>query len=98
MFLPLAWTVFVVLALAVLVLGKLIVDLANNPWLNLGLGVVLLITVTLAKQFTSQHPGWSPQQLPLWSQAASSSAGLPFSANRNCVLNMPSRGLASHRT
>ena len=25
-----------------LVLGKLIVDLANNPWLNLGLGAVLV--------------------------------------------------------
>jgi len=24
--------------------------------------IFLLITVTLAKQFTSQHPGWSPQQ------------------------------------
>ncbi len=36
-------TIIVVLALAVLVLGKLIVDLANDPWLNLGLGVVLIV-------------------------------------------------------
>jgi thiol:disulfide interchange protein DsbD len=35
-------TIIVVLALAVLVLGQLVVKLANNPWLNLGLGAVLV--------------------------------------------------------
>jgi thiol:disulfide interchange protein len=35
-------TIVVVLALAVLLLGKLIVDWANSPWLNLGLGLVLV--------------------------------------------------------
>jgi thiol:disulfide interchange protein len=35
-------TIVVVLALAVLLLGKLIVDWANSPWLNLGLGLVLI--------------------------------------------------------
>jgi thiol:disulfide interchange protein DsbD len=35
-------TIIVVLALAVLVLGQLIVKLANSPWLNLGLGLVLI--------------------------------------------------------
>jgi thiol:disulfide interchange protein DsbD len=35
-------TIIVVLALAVLVLGQVIVRLANNPWLNLGLGLVLV--------------------------------------------------------
>jgi thiol:disulfide interchange protein DsbD len=35
-------TIIVVLALAVLVLGQLIVKLANNPWLNLGLGALLI--------------------------------------------------------
>ena len=36
-------TIIIVLALAVLLLGKLIVDWANSPWLNLGLAAVLLI-------------------------------------------------------
>jgi thiol:disulfide interchange protein DsbD len=36
-------TIIVVLALAVLVLGQLIVKLANNPWLNLGLGGLLIL-------------------------------------------------------
>src|SRR5262249_46359458 len=35
-------TIVVVLALAVLLLGKLIVVWANSPWLNLGLGLVLV--------------------------------------------------------
>ena len=35
-------TIIVVLALAVLILGKLIVDLANSPWMNLGLGAMLI--------------------------------------------------------
>jgi thiol:disulfide interchange protein DsbD len=35
-------TIIVVLALAVLILGKLIVDLANSPWMNLALGAVLV--------------------------------------------------------
>jgi thiol:disulfide interchange protein DsbD len=38
-----AGTIIVVLALAVLVLGQLIVTLANNPWLNLGLGLMLVV-------------------------------------------------------
>jgi thiol:disulfide interchange protein len=35
-------TIIVVLALAVFLLGSVIVKLANDPWLNLGLGVVLV--------------------------------------------------------
>jgi thiol:disulfide interchange protein DsbD len=35
-------TIIVVLALAVFALGKVIVELANDPWLNLGLGLVLV--------------------------------------------------------
>lgn len=35
-------TIFVLLTLAVLVLGKLIIDLANNVWLNLGMGLILM--------------------------------------------------------
>lgn len=35
-------TIIVVLALAVLILGKIIVDLANSPWMNLGLGLMLV--------------------------------------------------------
>jgi len=35
-------TIVFVLAAAVLLLGKVIIDLANNPWLNLGLGAVLI--------------------------------------------------------
>src|SRR5262249_50860962 len=35
-------TIIVVLALAVVLLGGIIVKLANNAWLNLGLGVVLI--------------------------------------------------------
>ncbi|HTU23616.1 MAG TPA: cytochrome c biogenesis protein CcdA [Gemmataceae bacterium] len=35
-------TIIVVLALAVLILGKLIVDLANSPWMNLALGAMLI--------------------------------------------------------
>jgi thiol:disulfide interchange protein len=35
-------TIIVVLALAVLILGKVIVDLANSVWVNLGLGLVLV--------------------------------------------------------
>jgi thiol:disulfide interchange protein DsbD len=35
-------TIIIVLALAVLILGKLIVDLANSPWMNLGLSLVLV--------------------------------------------------------
>ena len=35
-------TIFFVLTLAVLVLGKFIVDWANNVWLNLGMGLLLL--------------------------------------------------------
>jgi thiol:disulfide interchange protein DsbD len=36
-------TIILVLALAVLLLGKLIVDLADNPWMNLGLGLLLVV-------------------------------------------------------
>jgi thiol:disulfide interchange protein DsbD len=36
-------TIIVVLVLAVLVLGQIIVELANSPWLNLGLGVLLVV-------------------------------------------------------
>ncbi len=36
-------TIVVVLTLAVLLLGKVIVDLADDPWMNLGLGVVLMV-------------------------------------------------------
>jgi thiol:disulfide interchange protein DsbD len=35
-------TIFFVLTIAVLALGKVILDLANNVWLNLGMGVVLM--------------------------------------------------------
>jgi thiol:disulfide interchange protein DsbD len=35
-------TIIVVLALAVLLLGKVIIDLANDPWMNLALGAVLV--------------------------------------------------------
>jgi thiol:disulfide interchange protein DsbD len=35
-------TIFFVLTIAVLVLGKFIIDCANNVWLNLGMGLVLL--------------------------------------------------------
>jgi len=35
-------TIIVVLALAVLLLGSVIIELANNPWMNLGLGAVLI--------------------------------------------------------
>jgi thiol:disulfide interchange protein DsbD len=35
-------TIFLVLTFAVLVLGKFIVDWANNVWLNLGMGLLLL--------------------------------------------------------
>lgn len=35
-------TIIVVLALAVLILGKIIVDLANSPWMNLALGLMLV--------------------------------------------------------
>lgn len=35
-------TIVITLALSVLVLGQLIVNLANNAWLNLGLGVLLV--------------------------------------------------------
>jgi thiol:disulfide interchange protein DsbD len=35
-------TIIVVLTVAVLILGKLIVQLANDPWLNLALGAVLV--------------------------------------------------------
>jgi thiol:disulfide interchange protein DsbD len=35
-------TIIVVLTLAVFLLGKVVIDLANDPWLNLGLGVVLI--------------------------------------------------------
>jgi thiol:disulfide interchange protein DsbD len=35
-------TIIVVLALAVLILGKLIVDLANSPWMNFALGAMLI--------------------------------------------------------
>lgn len=36
-------TIIVVLVLAVLVLGQVIVELANSPWLNLGLGALLVV-------------------------------------------------------
>jgi thiol:disulfide interchange protein DsbD len=35
-------TIFILLTLAVLVLGKIIIDLANNVWLNLGMGLILM--------------------------------------------------------
>src|SRR5262249_47775233 len=35
-------TIIVVLALAVLLLGKVIINLANDPWMNLVLGAVLI--------------------------------------------------------
>lgn len=35
-------TIIIVLTLAVMILGKFIVSLANNPWVNLGLGAVLI--------------------------------------------------------
>jgi thiol:disulfide interchange protein DsbD len=35
-------TIIVVLTLAVFLLGKVVIDLANDPWLNLGLGAVLI--------------------------------------------------------
>ncbi len=35
-------TIIIVLTAAVLILGKFVIDLANNPWMNLGLGVVLI--------------------------------------------------------
>ncbi len=35
-------TIFILLTLAVLVLGKFIIDWANNVWLNLGMGLVLM--------------------------------------------------------
>jgi len=36
-------TIIVVLSLAVLLLGKVIINLANSPWFNLALGIVLII-------------------------------------------------------
>ena len=42
--------------------------------------------------------GWSRPQPPLWSQAVSNSADLPFSANRTYVRNTPSLGTASRPT
>lgn len=35
-------TIVVVLSAAVLLLGKFVIDLANDPWMNLGLGAVLI--------------------------------------------------------
>jgi thiol:disulfide interchange protein DsbD len=62
-------TIVVVLAAAVLVLGKIIVDLANSPWINLGLGLVLVFFALslfgmyeielpqFLARFTSAHEG-----------------------------------------
>ena len=64
-----ALTIIVVLAAAVLILGKLIVTWANSPWLNLGLGLVLVFFAlsllgmyeielpSRLARFTSAHEG-----------------------------------------
>lgn len=64
-----ALTIIVVLALSVLVLGKIIVELANNAWVNLALGLVLVFFAlslfgmyeielpSFISQFTSSREG-----------------------------------------
>jgi thiol:disulfide interchange protein DsbD len=52
-------TIFLVLTLAVLLLGKLITDLANNAWLNLGMGLLLMFfALSLFGMFDIELPSF----------------------------------------
>jgi thiol:disulfide interchange protein len=54
-----ALTIIVVLSTAVLLLGQLVIRLANNPWLNLGFGVLLVVfSLTLFGMYELELPSF----------------------------------------
>ncbi len=66
-------TIIGVLTLAVLVLGQFIVNLANSPWLNLGLGAVLIF---FALSLFGMYEIELPTFLTNWTSARQGQAGL----------------------
>jgi thiol:disulfide interchange protein DsbD len=52
-------TIIVVLSAAVLLLGTLIMELANDPWMNLGLGIVMVyFSLSLFGMYDIELPGF----------------------------------------
>lgn len=52
-------TIIIVLAAAVMILGKLIIDLANNRWMNFGLGLVMIyFSLSLFGMYDIELPGF----------------------------------------